>query len=81
MSVDSSGRILLPAKVRRQLQLRAGARLIAEVKKEKLVLETQLQAVRRVQAYFSRFSPKNGKLISEELIEERREEARREREE
>jgi AbrB family looped-hinge helix DNA binding protein len=81
VSVDSSGRILIPAKVRKQLRLHQGATLIAEIKKEKLVIETQLQALRRAQAYFSQFRPKNGKLMSEELIEERREEARREREE
>lgn len=81
VSVDSSGRILLPAKVRKQLKLGQGSKLIAEVRKEKLVLESQSQAIRRVQAYFSQFRPKNGKLMSEELIEERRREARREREE
>jgi hypothetical protein len=45
---------------------------------EKLVLQTRDAALRAAQAYFSKFRPKGGKLMSEELIEERREEARRE---
>lgn len=79
--LDSSGRILIPVKVRKQLKLHQRSKLIAEVKKEKLAIETQLQAVRRAQEYFSQFRPRNGKLMSEEFIEERREEAPREREE
>jgi AbrB family looped-hinge helix DNA binding protein len=77
VSVDSSGRILIPAKVRKQLKLQEGSRLIAEIKKEKLVLESQLQALRRAQEYFSQFRPA-GRLWSEELIKERKAEARRE---
>jgi AbrB family looped-hinge helix DNA binding protein len=77
VSVDASGRILIPAKVREQLKLHRGTKLIAEVKKEKLVIETQLQALRRAQAYFSQFRPA-GRLWSEELIKERKREARRE---
>lgn len=75
--VDGSGRILLPAKVRKQLKLKQGSALIAEVKKEKLVLESQLQALRRAQDFFSKRRPP-GVLWSEELIRERRKEARRE---
>jgi len=76
--LDGSGRILLPAKVRKQLELQQGSVLIARVDKERLVLETRSRALREVQAYFSKFRPTGGKLLSEELIEERREEARRE---
>jgi AbrB family looped-hinge helix DNA binding protein len=78
VSVDSSGRILIPAKVRKQLKLRQGTTLIAEVKRDKLVFESRMQALRRVQEYFSKFRPA-GRLWSEELIRERRAEARRER--
>jgi AbrB family looped-hinge helix DNA binding protein len=78
VAVDGSGRILIPAKVRRQLKLQQGSALIVRVDQEKLVLETRARALREAQAYFSKFRPKGGKLMSEELIEERREEARRE---
>jgi hypothetical protein len=47
------------------------------VNEEQLVLQTRLQALREAQAYFSKFRPA-GTLWSEELIKERRKEARRE---
>jgi AbrB family looped-hinge helix DNA binding protein len=78
VTLDGSGRILVPAKVRKQMNLRKGSELIARLEKERLVLHTRAQAIREAQAYFSKFRPKGGKLWSEELIEERREEARRE---
>jgi AbrB family looped-hinge helix DNA binding protein len=78
VAVDGSGRILLPAKIRKQLKLRQGSELIARVSEKELVLQTRLQALREVQEFFSRFRPKGGKLLSDELIEDRRREARRE---
>lgn len=80
VQVDGSGRVLLPAKIRKQLKLQPGSQLVGQVNQEKLVLQTRMQALRDAQAYFSQFRPKNGKLLSEELIEDRRREARRERE-
>ena len=76
--MDGSGRILLPAKVRKQLKLEKGAVVIGRLEKEQLILWTRAQALRKAQAYFSQFRPKGGKLLSQELIEDRREEARRE---
>lgn len=77
VAVDGSGRILLPAKVRKQLNLRKGSELIASLNKHELVLNTRDEALRRAQEYFSKFRPA-GVLWSEELIKERRKEARRE---
>jgi bifunctional DNA-binding transcriptional regulator/antitoxin component of YhaV-PrlF toxin-antitoxin module len=79
VKLDGSGRILLPAKIRKQLKLQQGSTLVGQVKKDQLLLQTRMQALREVQAYFSQFRRK-GKLLSEELIEDRRREARRERE-
>jgi bifunctional DNA-binding transcriptional regulator/antitoxin component of YhaV-PrlF toxin-antitoxin module len=76
--LDSSGRILLPAKVRNQLKLQQGSVLIASVDNEQLVLKTRAQTLREVQEFFSKFRKKGDKLLSDELIEDRREEARRE---
>ncbi len=69
---------MLPAKVRKQLKLEKGAVVLGRLDKEQLVLWTRAQALRKAQAYFSQFRPKGGKLLSDELIEDRREEARRE---
>jgi AbrB family looped-hinge helix DNA binding protein len=78
VKIDGSGRILLPAKVRKHLKLRAGSELIASLDKQQLVLNTRAEALRRAQEFFSQFRPKGGKLLSDELIEDRRREARRE---
>jgi bifunctional DNA-binding transcriptional regulator/antitoxin component of YhaV-PrlF toxin-antitoxin module len=79
VKVDGSGRILLPAKVRKQMNLRKDSELIARFEKQQLVLNTRAEALRRAQEFFSKLRPA-GTLWSEELIRERREEARRERE-
>jgi DNA-binding transcriptional regulator/RsmH inhibitor MraZ len=78
VKLDGSGRILLPAKVRKQLKLEKGAVVIGRLEKEQLILWTRAEALRKAQAYFSQFRKKGDKLWSDELIEERREEARRE---
>jgi AbrB family looped-hinge helix DNA binding protein len=78
VKVDGSGRILLPAKVRKQLKLQQGSVILASLDGEQIVLKSQAQVLHEVQQYFSRFRKKGDKLWSDELIEERREEARRE---
>jgi AbrB family looped-hinge helix DNA binding protein len=77
VKLDSSGRILLPAKVRKQLNVREGSELIAKLDKQQLVLNTRAEALRQVQEFFSRRRPA-GVLWSEEIIKDRRREARRE---
>ena len=75
--LDGSGRILLPAKIRKQLKLEKGTVVIGRLEEEQLILWTRAQALRKAQEYFSQFRKKGDKLWSDELIEERREEARR----
>jgi bifunctional DNA-binding transcriptional regulator/antitoxin component of YhaV-PrlF toxin-antitoxin module len=77
--VDGSGRILLPAKVRKKMNLRKDTTLIAKLEKQKLVLNTRDQALRQAQEFFSKLRPA-GVLWSDEIIKDRRREARRERE-
>jgi AbrB family looped-hinge helix DNA binding protein len=77
VKVDGSGRILLPAKVRKQMNLRKDSELIVRLDKQKLVLNTRAQALREVQEFFSRRRPA-GVLWSDEIIKDRRREARRE---
>jgi bifunctional DNA-binding transcriptional regulator/antitoxin component of YhaV-PrlF toxin-antitoxin module len=78
VKLDGSGRILLPAKVRKALKLEKGTKVIGRVEKEQVILWTQAQALRKAQEYFSQFRKEGDKLLSDELIEDRREEARRE---
>jgi bifunctional DNA-binding transcriptional regulator/antitoxin component of YhaV-PrlF toxin-antitoxin module len=75
--VDASGRILLPAHVRKQLKLGRGSQLIGQLRAGRLVFKTREQALKEAQRHFARLrSP--GSLWSEELIRERRRAARRE---
>ncbi len=78
VKLDGSGRILLPAKVRKQLKLQKGSELIARLKKEQLVLQTRVAGSSGSAGIFLPVSPEGGKLLSDELIEDRRKEARRE---
>jgi bifunctional DNA-binding transcriptional regulator/antitoxin component of YhaV-PrlF toxin-antitoxin module len=79
VKVHGSGRILLPAKVRKQMNLRKDSELIARLEKQQLVLNTRAEALRRAQEFFSKLRPA-GVLWSDEIIKDRRREARRERE-
>jgi AbrB family looped-hinge helix DNA binding protein len=77
--VGPQGRIVIPASLRRQLGIQPNDRLIARIEDGRLVLETRDSIVRRLQARFSHIPPEVS--LVDELIAERREEARREAEE
>ncbi len=68
---------MLPAKVREKLGLKHGTNLALHVRKDGLLLRTQAQAIKLAQEYFSRL-PRGRMLLSDELIQDRRREARRE---
>ncbi len=72
------GRIVIPAHIRRVLGILPGETLIARVKDGQLVLEKPEQILARLQDTFARV-PRDVSLV-DELIAERREEARREAE-
>ena len=76
--MEKSGRILIPALVRRKLRLNEGAQVIVKVVEAgALQVESRLQAVVRVQSKLRKYIPE-GRLLSEELIADRRIEAARE---
>jgi len=77
VKVEKSGRILIPAALRRQFHLDEGAEVILQVDETGIRMGTREQALVRVQARLRRYIPK-GRLLSEELIQERRAEALRE---
>jgi len=77
VSVDGSGRILLPAKIRKELDLSKGSTLILRVTDDGLVLRSRAKAIQRAQEFCARLKPKK-MLASDELIRDRRREARRE---
>ena len=78
VNVGPQGRIVIPAHIRRALDIRPGQILIARTQDGRLVLETREQVLSRLQDTFSQV-PDDVSLV-DELIAERREEARREAE-
>lgn len=77
--VGRQGRIVIPTQIRRELSIEPGDELIAFVDEGELLLLTPKQLITRIQALFSHIPP--GVSLADELIAERREEARREAEE
>lgn len=75
--VEESGRILIPARLRKKLGLGPGATVVIEEDGGSLRLQTRENALRAVQQFFAQFD--DGKSWSRELIAERRSEARREK--
>lgn len=74
--LGSQGRLVIPAPLRRSLGFEEGDTLIARKDEGKLVLEKQETIKQRLKARFSHL-PKN-RSLADELIAERREEAKRE---
>ena len=73
------GRVVLPAPVRRRLNLHPGDRLILTVGEDGTAsLVSAVQAARALEGIFKDIAP--GRSLVDELIAERREEARREAE-
>ena len=72
--IEKSGRIVIPAAVRNQFGLREGATVVLRIDTDGLCLVgTRKQALDRVQKRLSRFVGP-GRILSEELIEDRRRE-------
>ena len=80
LRVGPDGRVLIPAPFREALGLSEGDTLIASIDNGELNLLTRRAAVKRAQAIVRRFVPEGVSLV-DELIDDRRREARREQDE
>ena len=76
--VGLQGRLVIPASIRREMEIVPGERLIARIKDGQLVLEKREQVLARLKATFDNV-PADVSLV-DELIAERREEAQRDSE-
>ena len=76
--LEKSGRVLIPAAIRRQLNLQEGSEVLLRVDETGIQLSTRQQALARVNERLRRYIPK-GRVLSEELIQERRAEAKKDR--
>ncbi len=75
--VTEGGRIVIPASVRKQLNLSVGDEVVMLVRDREIVLLSRAEALRRAQAIVARRVPRERRLV-EELLEERRLEDQRE---
>lgn len=78
--LNDSGRIVIPAEMRRKLGIGAGDTVLLTLEGDVLKIESYRSRVRRVQESLAKYIPP-GRSLADELIAERREEARREMEE
>jgi len=78
--INENGRVVIPSQIRRKMGLKSGDTLLLTLDGDVLKMESQFARIRRVQESLCRFIPSDRRL-SDELIAERREEARREMEE
>jgi len=78
--VNDNGRIVIPAEIRQRMGIKPGDTLFLTLEGDVLKVEPYLARIRRIQESMRRLiSPV--RLLSDELIADRREEARREMEE
>lgn len=76
VAVGPQGRLVVPAEIRRELGFAPGDVLIATVEDGRLVLQKRETVLRRLRQRFAHIPP--GVSLADELIAERRAEARRE---
>lgn len=78
--INQNGRIVIPAVIRKAMGLSLGDSVVMSLEDGTLRIEPQKAPVRRVQESLRELIP-GDRVLSDELIAERREEARREAEE
>ena len=71
----SNGRVVVPAALRAQLDLRDGDQLIWSTQNGDLVATTRRAQLRKAQALFQKFVPPGSASAADELMAERRDEA------
>jgi len=79
--INSNGRIVIPAAMRQQMGIEAGEPVLMEVEDGVLRIESHRARIRRIQLEFKKHIKPGEMLMSDQLIADRREEARREMEE
>lgn len=68
----SNGRVVIPAALREQLDIKDGDQLIWTARDGELVATTRRAQLTKAQALFQKFVPKNSPSLADELIAERR---------
>ena len=81
VKVSASGRLHLPSEVRKALGLKGPGHVVITVADGQATLTTMAENLARIRALARPYAPPKDRLASEELIAERRAEARQEEEE
>ena len=76
VNVGPQGRVVIPARIRRSLSIEPGDALVVRVVGGRIVLEKRADVLKRVRGRFEGVA--EGVSLADELVSERREEARRE---
>ncbi len=76
LTVRRQGRLVIPASVRRRLRISPGDQMTVTIDKGRLVLEPRAAAAARARGMFKQLA--RGASVVDELVAQRREEARRE---
>ncbi len=76
LRISQNGRISIPKEVRQELDLEDGDELLATVEGKRLIIESEAALLERL--YQTVGKPTEDQLVSDELIAERRAEARHE---
>jgi len=78
--IGLNGRVVIPAAFRQAVGLAVGDEVVLRVENGEIVLASRVQQIRRAQALVRQHIPSaRGKLLSDELIAERRAEVKRDR--
>ncbi len=78
--VNQNGRVVIPASYRKALGVKAGDEVILRMEDDELRITTMKRRIERAQRHVRKYV-KPGLSLADELIAERREAAKREREE
>jgi AbrB family looped-hinge helix DNA binding protein len=76
--IDKAGRILIPAKLRTELNVGPGDPVVLETSGDELHVRPYRQAIREAQAIIRKYIPDPDRSLVDELIAQRRKDAERE---
>jgi AbrB family looped-hinge helix DNA binding protein len=76
--LDDAGRIVIPARFRKQLGMKKGSWLVIGVEDGEVRIFTIQEAIRKVQETAREYPPEEGHSVVDDFIAERRAEAARE---
>jgi AbrB family looped-hinge helix DNA binding protein len=77
LKVNENGRIVIPAEFRKALGIEVGDEVLVRLEKHEVTISTQQQRIKKAQERARKYV-KPGVSLVDELLAERREEARRE---